>query len=292
MAQSPSHRFGQIIGDLLELALFEPLQQIATDFGLYLDYKHLRPARGGKKVTWKDFKGNEHDLDYVFEEGGSETTRGRPKAFIETAWRRYTKHSRNKAQEMQGAILPLAETYSDCHPFLGVVLAGRFTGSSLAQLTSLGFNILSYSYENIVEFFSRVGIDAHYDEDTPDADLQAKVDAVAALSHSDQDRLAAAFRDVRQDALNVFIEGLRTVLNRSIELVYILPLHGNATEVLSVEDAIAFISGYDESTNTGPFIRYEVNIRYTNGNEIKGKFNDKATAIEFLRTLVPSTRGA
>jgi hypothetical protein len=200
--------------------------------------------------------------------------------------------ARKRSSEMQGAILPLAETYSDCHPFLGVVLAGRFTGGSLTQLTSHGFHIPFYLYENIVDLFSGVGIDAHYDEDTPDADLQAMVDAVAALSHSDQDRLAAAFRDVRQDALNVFIEGLRTVLNRSIELVYILPLHGNATEVLSVEDAIAFISGYDEFTNMGPFIRFEVNVQYTNGNEIKGKFNDKATAIEFLRTLVPSTRGA
>ena len=45
--------------------------------------------------------GNVHDLDYVFEQGGTEATIGQPKAFIEIAWRRYTKHSRNKAQEIQ-----------------------------------------------------------------------------------------------------------------------------------------------------------------------------------------------
>ena len=52
---------------------------------------------------------------------------GKPVAFIESAWRRYTKHSRNKAQEIQGAILPLAETYSESNLFLGAVLAGVFT---------------------------------------------------------------------------------------------------------------------------------------------------------------------
>ncbi len=289
MAQSPSHRFGQIIGDLLEAALFEPLQEIATECGLYLDYKHLRSARGGKKVTWKDSKGNLHDLDYVLEEGGSETIRGRPKAFIETAWRRYTKHSRNKAQEMQGAIQPLAETYSHCHPFLGVVLAGKFTTGSLTQLTSHGFHILFYPYETVIDLFSRVGIDAGFDEDTPDVELQSKVDAYDALPASQKERLVASFRDVRQEELREFIDGLRTVLSRLIEIVFILPLYGTPTQVPTVEAAIMFITSLEETIPIGPFIRFELNVRYTNGNEVRGQFHDKETAIEFLKRLAPST---
>lgn len=269
--------------------MFEPLQEIAIEFGLYLDYKHLRPARGGKKVTWSDSKKNKHDLDYVLEEGGSETVRGRPKAFIETAWRSYTKHSRNKAQEMQGAIQPLAETYSDCHPFLGVVLAGQFTAGSLNQLISHGFHILFYPYETIVELFEKVGIDARFDEDTPDIEVQAKVDAYIALDESNKQRLVASFRDVRQSELKVFLDGLRIVLERSIEFVHILPLHGIPIQVLSVEDAITFISGYKKVKALNSFVRFEVNVRYTNGNEIRGQFNDKVTAIEFLRKIVPIT---
>ena len=142
MAQSPAHRLGQIIGDQLEAALYEPLLSIAQEFGLYLDYKHSRPARGGrKKVAWTDSYGNTHDLDYVLEEGGSEKMQGCPRAFIETAWRRYTKHSRNKAQEIQGAISPLATTYQNFRPFLGVVLAGIFTEGSLDQFRSHNFNV-------------------------------------------------------------------------------------------------------------------------------------------------------
>lgn len=178
VAASPSHKFGQIIGDLLEAATREPLHGVAAEFGLYFDDKHSRPARGGKiKVAWTDLKGNVHDLDYVFEEGGSETTIGRPRAFIEIAWRRYTKHSRNKAQEIQGAIGPLAETYAYSHPFLGVVLAGEFTSGSLTQLKSLGFRVLYYTYDDVVEAFAKVGIDASFDEGTSDAVIQRKVDA-------------------------------------------------------------------------------------------------------------------
>jgi hypothetical protein len=55
-------------------------------------------------------------LDFVLEKDGSVVTRGTPIAFIETAWRRYAKHSRNKAQEIQGAIIPLLETHRNYAP--------------------------------------------------------------------------------------------------------------------------------------------------------------------------------
>lgn len=44
--------------------------------GLYLDKKGFRSARSGKKVTWVDKFGNNHDLDYVLEKDGSETKIG------------------------------------------------------------------------------------------------------------------------------------------------------------------------------------------------------------------------
>src|SRR5260370_5169563 len=134
------------------------------------------------KVSWKDQKGNVNDLDYVLEAGGSEDVLGRPKAFIEIAYRRYTKHSRNKAQEIQGAIGPLSETYKDDHPFLGAVLAGIFTDGSLTQLRSHGFSVLYFPFESIVAAFGKVGVDASFDEDSPDADVQSKVDACKKLS--------------------------------------------------------------------------------------------------------------
>src|SRR4051812_30535648 len=120
MAEAPGHRLGQIIGETLERAVEPVLADFAAKHGIYLDKHGARPARPGKKLTWTDALGNKHDLDYVLERGGTDSTIGLPVAFIETAWRRYTKHSRNKAQEIQGAVLPLVATHSTTKPFAGV----------------------------------------------------------------------------------------------------------------------------------------------------------------------------
>ena len=58
VAKSPAHKLGQIIGDELEAVIRGPLQEMAEEFGLYLDCKHPRPARDGKrKVAWRDSYG-------------------------------------------------------------------------------------------------------------------------------------------------------------------------------------------------------------------------------------------
>jgi hypothetical protein len=160
MAGSPAHRFGQIIGEVLEAATLPLLEQFARDHQLYLDKMGKRPCRKGKKCTWLDSNGNTHDLDYVLERGGTPDKVGMPAAFIETAWRRYTKHSRNKAQEIQGAIEPLAATFKNSGPFKGAVLAGVFTEGALQQLKSLGFTVLYFPYESVVAVFRTFGIDA------------------------------------------------------------------------------------------------------------------------------------
>src|SRR5262249_4617115 len=148
------------------------LATFAEKHGLYLDRQGPRSCRPGMKCTWLDLNKNKHDLDFVLERGGTPEKLGIPAAFIETAWRRYTKHSRNKAQEIQGAIAPLAETYKNARPFLGVILAGVFTPGALAQLESLGFTVLYFSYGSIIAAFKACGIDASFDEDTPDTEFQ------------------------------------------------------------------------------------------------------------------------
>ena len=87
MASSPAHRFGQIIGDLLEEIMLPLLQDFCDNRRLYLDKKGITSARKGKKVTWLDKYENAHDLDFVIERGGSDSVVGRPVAFIEAAWR-------------------------------------------------------------------------------------------------------------------------------------------------------------------------------------------------------------
>ena len=58
MALSPAHKFGQMIGDVLEITVEPILLDFAKQYGLYLDKKGPRPAREGNKVSWTDLNGN------------------------------------------------------------------------------------------------------------------------------------------------------------------------------------------------------------------------------------------
>ena len=283
MAQSPAHRLGQIIGDELEAAIREPLAVIAGEFGLYLDHKHPRPARGGKrKVAWTDSWGNTHDLDYVLEDHGSEIVIGSPRAFIETAWRRYTKHSRNKAQEIQGALSPLAETYQSHHPFLGAVLAGDFTDGALDQLQSHRFNLAYCPYESVIRVFANAGVDVSSDEDTSQHELQRKVEAFDALALQQRQWIRKQILSDHLYQFNPFFAALRQCFNRRVERIFVVPLSGVPHEFSCVADAVRFVTEYDESAPVSTFKRYELNIRYSNGDEVRGEFQGQDRAIEFL----------
>ena len=283
MAQSPTHKFGQIIGDLLEEAMKARLEEVAREYGFYLDYKHTRTARGRKKkVAWLDNNCNCHDLDFVFEKDGSDERIGSPKAFIEIAWRRYTKHSRNKVQEIQGAIIPLVARYHDCCPFLGVVLAGEFTEGAIAQLRSIGFRVLHYHYESIVCAFETVGVDARFGEDTPDETVQGKVDDYNRLKSSDRNTLIEALQGIQSSDLDSFCQSIRRTFDRQISCIQVTPLHGDSHELCSVEEAVSFIRSYREEGSTSTFVRYELRVTYTNGDKVEGSFRDKDAAVEFL----------
>lgn len=287
MAESAAHKWGQMIGDLLQRALREELQNVADRHHLYLDYQRARPARNGLRVSWQDRFGNAHDLDYVFERGGTEAMIGEPVAFIEAAWRRYTKHSKNKAQEIQGAVLALAETYSHFCPFLGIILAGQFTRTAVAQLRSHAFHVFHIPYSDIMQAFTSVGIDAAYEERTPERQFRQKIKQYQRLSPQQLDALKQALLGSPQPSqapLLAFLETLNASLSRRILGITILVLHGQSHHMATVDAAINYLQSYQETRpSTASAVKYEVEVRYNNGDIIRGIFQTKEDAIHFLR---------
>lgn len=281
MAESYAHKFGQIIGDLLEVAIKPFLDEFAQQQQLFLDVKGNRQLRGkGKNLTWLDLKGNKHNLDFVLERGGSGTVQGAPVAFIEAAWRRYTKHSRNKAQEIQGAVLPLAQKYAQFHPFLGVILAGEFTVGALTQLRSAGFSVLYFPYETIRRTFSHFGIHAEFDERTPEADFVQKVAMFYALP--DPAAVARKLVELNQTEVTAFLADLEATVSRRIDQIHVLALHGSTSVLGTISEALAFVATYQEAVGSNVFSRYEIIVRFNNGSEIIGKLSSKAEALAFL----------
>jgi len=267
MAKSPAHRFGQIIGDLLEEIMQPELQAFCDGCGFYLDKKGPRSGvRSGKKVTWEDRYGNSHDLDFVIEKGGSDQQRGKPVAFIETAWRRYTKHSRNKAQEIQGALLPIAEQHAWDRPFLGAVLAGVFTEPSIAQMRSSGFEVILFPYESILFAFASVGIEAAFDEATPDPEFTRIIEQIGRLSGHQWASLKSRLIEGNRGRLDDFLRILQRKLDRQVDCILVTPLHGTRSEFPSIGEAVDFVTGYDEGTgHGGAFREYEISLRFSNG---------------------------
>jgi hypothetical protein len=287
MAESPAHRLGQIVGEILEAAILPALEEFAKKHHLYLDKKGPRPCRPGLKSRWKDLNGNEHDLDYVLERGGTTGQFGVPAAFIETAWRRYTKHSRNKAQEIQGAIVPLAEKFKDASPFKGAILAGVFTEGALRQLRSLGFTVLFFPYDTTIAVFRKFGADVDYDDKTSDKDVLKKVRTFDKLSTKVRNDTASALLKANEKQLASFIHALEKVVTRLIKRILVLPLHGQAYEVATVKDALKFIENYTENKGAHLFVRYEIQVTYDNGDHIVANFRNKSAAVDFLRTFLP-----
>ncbi|VTR94868.1 Uncharacterized protein OS=Candidatus Methanoperedens nitroreducens GN=ANME2D_02467 PE=4 SV=1 [Gemmata massiliana] len=289
MAESPSHKWGQIIGqEFLEVAIAPLLRDSAKKHRLFLDMKGPRPARAGKKITWEDLYGNAHDLDFVFERGGTPERIGDPVAFIETAWRRYTKHSRNKAQEIQGAVLPLVTTHQRHAPFIGVIVAGEWTEGARTQLQSLGFRVLYFSYNAIVAAFGTIGINAAFGEDTPDAECKKKIAAWEALPPADRTKLAENLLATHANDVKVFADALERAVTRHIEVIRVLPLHGIAAEAPTIEGAIETIERYNESAPVAkPVARYEIQIRYNNGDTVGATYSSKEDAVASLLSFLP-----
>lgn len=282
MAQSPAHRWGQIIGEFLEQVFKDELTTFAKKHGLYLDTQGKRLARKGRKVSWIDSFKNSHDLDFVIERGGTENQIGTPVAFIESAWRRYTKHSKNKAQEIQGAILPLVATHRNFAPFIGVMLAGEFTGNALTQLKSLGFGVLYFPYSLILKAFEMSGLDASTEESTLEKEFRDKIEAWENFSY--KEALAKNLLQLNQAEVKTFFDSLEKTISRFIVSVRVTPLHGTVFSLKSIEEAINFIIGYNHIDKEIDVLKYEIVVKYNNNDKVEVILGDKKSAIELLES--------
>lgn len=286
MAESPAHKFGQLIGGLLESVIRSQLEGFCQQHGLYLDHQgRNRPARSGRKVAWQDQYGNTHDLDFVIERRGTDQTIGDPIAFIEVAWRRYTKHSRNKAQEIQGAILPLAEKYRSNNPFLGTILAGVFTEGSIEQLRSLGFHVLYFPYETLVAAFAAEAMDIDFDESTPDEMFRTSADRFQAASQDVLDSIRQRLIEANQEQIDDFFAALNHRLSRDIVRVLVIPLYGRGNQFPTIDAALRFLDQHSIYEGSGEFRRYEVQIEFSNGDRVQGSFDSRYGAREFLERV-------
>lgn len=288
MAKAPVHKLGQMIGEFIEKYFENELKIICQDRNLYLDVVGKnRPARKGKKVSWYDVYGNKHDLDFVIERDGTEDDIGTPVAIIECAWRRYTKHSKNKAQEIQGAVLPIAEKYKYEKPFLGAIIAGVYTAPSIHQLNSCGFTTVYFKYEDIITAFKTEGVDVFYGEDTSDENALSTVNMLEKLTTKQFINVFKKIVELSQDEVDNFKSHLIKALDRNISNIIISPLYGFNKIFNNLHNALDYLNNID--INHLPeeitFQKFSIIITYSNGDKISGEFNGTENALSFLQSI-------
>ena len=295
MAESLAHRWGQIIGDSFEMFVRGMLADVAREHDLYLDFKRPRKARGGQgKVTWQDGFGNKHDLDYVLERGGTEEDRGVPAAFIESAWRRYTKHSKNKAQEIEAAVMPVALTFARHQPFIGAVLAGEFTNNALQQLQSKGFAVLHVPYESILMAFQQLGVDASSRDGvlgTTEEQFRDKITKWTSLPQPRATRrVLAKLQTLHQREISDFKQRLDAAITRRVNSVRLIVFRGHSVECSNIDSAIAYLIEEEKSNRLREEAQqreaFEVQVRFNTGAKIDATFPKRAEAIAFLRSFI------
>ncbi|EOB3548793.1 hypothetical protein ACHELL_000103 [Vibrio vulnificus] len=289
MANSPAHKLGQLIGNFIEEKCASTLQQVCSHRHLYLDVVgHSRPARSGKKVTWEDIYGSKHDLDFVIERFGNETRLGEPVALIECAWRRYTKHSKNKAQEIQGAVLPIAAKHFMQKPFLGAIIAGDFTAPSIEQLNSCGFVTLYFPSEDVFASFESHGVNVRYDENTSDLTASTMVNNFERLSTEQKDSVWQTLQFRTNQSIEAFRSRLIATLDRRISTVLISALYGNQLVFNTVDEAILYLeqSDFSRVPHNAMLQTIYVKVEFGNNDKIEGSFSSPSAARDMLQRIL------
>ena len=297
-AASPGHKLGQMVGDFIQESvdriLAARLQKLATEHNLYLDRQGLRPVVRGKhkKVRWKDNQGNTHDLNFVLEQGGSAEKQGRAVAFLEAAWRRYTKQTRNKVNEIEGALLPLRESHRTCR-FCGVVAVGKWSQPGLEQFRSHGIEVLHISYEDLIGAFQLNGLNLDYAERASPAVKRALVKALERLSAKDMTEIAVALEAAVEDDLKKFLATLEASVTTEITQILIGGVFGRRAKISTIKEAIDWIQRFNASDLSQlDFENFEILLRFKDGREIVGAhFPTKNQRFNFLNSL-PSRKVA
>ncbi len=159
---SSGHKLGQLVGDWFEEKVATYLlEQVSIELELFLDHRFKVRSCRKKKILWKDLDGNNVDYDFVLELYGKDEKQGIPVAFFETFWRRGARHSKDKARDDSGKLLPMRVTYPTAR-ILGIISAGDFTGPAQDLIKSRNIDLFYIPKTPILKAWEKSGINIDY----------------------------------------------------------------------------------------------------------------------------------
>ena len=81
---------------------------------------------------------------------------------------------------------------------------------------------------------------------------------------------------------------LQNALERTLESISIISLYGNSNIFYNIQDACAYILGEEDviTFTKDSLYRYEIVVKYSNGDKIDMQFKEQQTAIASLNRLI------
>jgi hypothetical protein len=284
---SAGHKLGQLIGDWLEeFFVFPLLNQVAETLHLFLDARFVeRPARG-EKIVWQDEEGNSVDYDFVLELDGSRDRIGVPVAFLECCWRRGARHSKDKARDDAGKLLPMKNVYPTAR-FLGMIWAGICTEPARELIRSRSIDLFYIPKEKIIDAFERNGLIMDYPDKTPEFDklMLASSFETNLTTKKRKDVADTLMELVGKAAMTAYIDLVRARLSALPQEIRIVLRHESAPlTFVSTEEVRSFLEQPSFQMNY-PIESYVYQATYSDGAEFE-KVVDSMAALKTINGQV------
>lgn len=280
---SAGHKLGQLIGDWHEEYFVLPLiQKVGKALDLYVDSRFVQRSVRQGKILWKDLDGNSVDYDYVLEIGGTGDKVGIPVGFIECFWRRGSRHSKDKARDDSGKLMPMRETYPTAR-FLGIVSAGDFTKPARELVRSREIDLFYIPKDKIVSAFNQCNLVMDYPDKLPEsekAELAEKFEKD--FSKKKKGEVQKALKKlVGKATISTYVDRVRATLSALPQEIRLILRHDSVPITFkSVSDATAFFDS-PKFEMTEPEEKYLYQVTYSDGSE----FEKMVDSIEELKGL-------
>lgn len=272
-----------MIGDWYEECFVLPLLiKVADHLQLYLDHRFRKRPSRREKIVWADDENNDVDYDFVLELDGTDEQRGIPVAFLECFWRRGSRHSKDKARDDSGKLMPMRNVHPTAR-FLGIIAGGDFTKPARQLVLSREIDLFYVPKAKIIQAFEAVGLTIDYPDKAPEAYKQELADrCVSALNKRISRKVAESLRNlVGETALEAYVDRVRGALGALPQELRFLCRKSSGPRVFeTIPEASAFLNDprFDFSSPTEGYL-YE--ITYSDGTE----FQREVATLDQLRLL-------
>lgn len=280
---SAGHRIGQLVGDWFEERFVLPmLEEVATRLRLFLDHRFRARQVRGDRILWRDEDGNAVDYDFVLELGGTEESLGIPVAFFESFWRRGKRHSKDKARDDSGKLVPMRRVHPTAR-FLGIIAGGDFTAPARQLIRTLEIDLFLVVKDKIVAAFAAEGLVVDYPDRASEEEKRRLAERLQQDFNDEKaGRVAQQLRGLVGNAtISGYVSRVHAALAALPQELRFIASHSSAPHVFEqIDDATAFLQA-PQFTFNEPVESYTYQITYSDGTE----FERDVGTIELLRSL-------